>query len=407
MRGRHILHVRVGGQKLMEGGSVIGEGTGREQSEFGRLLDRFLAERSERTRRAYTADLLEFARLRGREPAAAVADLLAGGPQTGRQILSEYVAELRQEGSAPATIDRRVATVRALARLAHEAGLVSWSLEVPGEDEIARAMERRALGGVPYLLPRDANEIDRLDLQHYALQEALGANYLAPVESPEVVLDVGCGTGQWGFEICEAFASAMVIGVDLAPGKAGRPQRYSHVRANLLQGLPFADGRFDFVHQRLLFLAVPVAAWPDVVSELVRVARPGGWVELVEPPIGLRGAGPALDELLEVTLAMGAARGLDTTSTVFSSLDGYLRDAGLTAVTRREEAIPVGEWGGYVGSLMATDFRAAFTRLCEVLQAAGRIAAEDSYDLLQRAQREYETRRVSSAIAVAYGRKPG
>ena len=60
-------------------------------------------------------------------------------------------------------------------------------------------------------------------------------------------------------------------------------------------------------------------------------ARPGGWIELVEPPIGVRGAGPAIERLLSLTLAGAAARGLDTTSKVFDSLDGHV--ARLSKVT--------------------------------------------------------------------------
>jgi hypothetical protein len=32
-----------------------------------------------------------------------------------------------------------------------------------------------------YMLSRRASEVNQLDLQHYALREALGANYVAPV----------------------------------------------------------------------------------------------------------------------------------------------------------------------------------------------------------------------------------
>ena len=108
-----------------------------------------------------------------------------------------------------------------------------------------------------YFMPRHPSEVDRLNLQHYALREALGGNYLAPVSSAAFVLDVGSGTGQWGFEVCGQFPEAMVVGLDLAAGKPGPPPRYRLVRSDLLAGLPFNDGRFDFVHQRLLFLAVP------------------------------------------------------------------------------------------------------------------------------------------------------
>jgi hypothetical protein len=56
---------------------------------------------------------------------------------------------------------------------------------------------------------------------------------------------------------------------------------------------------------------------------------------------------------------------------------------------------------------MATDFRAAFSRLCEVLQAMGSLTAEESHDLLQEVQKEYEQGQVLSGLAVAFGRKPG
>jgi trans-aconitate methyltransferase len=74
-----------------------------------------------------------------------------------------------------------------------------------------------------------------LDVQHYALREAVGANYLAPVEEPSRVLDVGCGTGQWGFEVCQQFPDALIAGFDLVSGKLGWPPRYRLVKGNLLR----------------------------------------------------------------------------------------------------------------------------------------------------------------------------
>src|SRR5215469_8694458 len=103
-----------------------------------------------------------------------------------------------------------------------------------------------------YLFSRHPTEIDRLDVQHYALREALGADYLAPIGGLDRVLDVGAGNGQWGYDLCAKFPRAMVLGVDLMPGKPGQPAGYRFVRANLLDGLPFVDDAFGFVHQRLL-----------------------------------------------------------------------------------------------------------------------------------------------------------
>ena len=371
------------------------------------LLDRMLAGHTERTRRAYLGDLAAYARFRGLEPADAVAELLGAGPLDSRRLLLDYVIELRRRDSAPATVSRRISALRAVARLAGEAGLIEWTLEPPDDEEISQATDQLALGGVPYLIPRHAGEVDRLDLQHYAFREALGTNYLAPIDRPALVLDAGAGTGQWGFELCEELPEAHVVGLDLVPGKPRRPPRYHPVRANLLHGLPFLGDGFEFVHQRLLFIAVPVAAWPALVGELVRVTRPGGWIELVEAPsMAFDRSGPAIQRLRELAVAAAALRGLDATSAVFRSLDGYLRDAGVVRVTRREVALPVGEWGGRVGSLKATDFRVAFNSLGHVLQAAGALAPQEVADLINDVQREYTDLEVSTRIAIAYGQKP-
>src|SRR2546429_5693288 len=104
----------------------------------------------------------------------------------------------------------------------------------------------------PYLFPRHESEIDRLDVQHYALREALEGNYVAPLRRPARILDVGCGTGQWAYDLCAEFADSRVVGLDLATAKPGAPPHFAMVRGNLLDGLPFRDDSFDFVHQRLL-----------------------------------------------------------------------------------------------------------------------------------------------------------
>jgi SAM-dependent methyltransferase len=259
---------------------------------------------------------------------------------------------------------------------------------------------------VPYLLPRHASEVDRLDVQHYALRETLGVNHLAPIESPGRVLDVGCGTGQWAFELCESHPDALVVGLDLVPSKPQQPPGYRWVKANLLQGLPFAGNQFDFVYQRLLVVGVPLDSWPEAVAELVRVTRPGGWVELVEPIFGLRNAGPAVERFNGLAHAVAAAKGLDVGGVVYDSLDGYLRDAGLEQVTRQEVSLPIGTWGGRVGSFLATDMRATQTRFSAVLQAQLGISEEECRNLVQQAQEECDHRHMSCSFAIAYGRKP-
>ena len=388
----------------VNGGERDSDGIARARA----LLERFLANRSDRTLKAYSTDLEEFARSTDQALDGAIAQLLAGGPIAAQRVVLDYAVDLHRQGSAPSTINRRLATLRSLVRAAQESGVIAWWLEVPTGEQIALAIESDTTSeNVRYLLPRHPGEIDRLDIQHYALRETMGANFLAPVDSPHWLLDVGCGTGQWGFEACVQFPNAMVVGLDLVAGKPNRPSRYYWVKANLLQGLPFVHDQFDFVHQRLLVTGVPVASWPAVVAEFVRVTRPGGWVELVEPPLALEEAGPATERLLALTTGISAALGLDTTRVVFDSLDDYLRQAGLVGVERRHLSMPIGRWGGQIGSLLVTDLRAGFTRVCEVLQARSKLSAEEAADVIKRAHEEWEHGRMSWTFAIAFGRKPG
>jgi hypothetical protein len=244
------------------------------------FLDRFLAGRGGRTRIAYQIDIEDFARYVEESPASAVAKLLGAG-RAGERMALDFAVELLSAGRAPSTVGRRLGTLRTLAREAHRTGLVASQLDIPTEDDAAATVQERG-SSASYLFPRHPAEIDRLDVQHYALREALGTNHRAPIDAPRRILDTGCGTGQWGFELCAEFPRAHVVGLDLVPGKADRPARYAFVKGNLLQGLPFRDDQFDFVHQRFLVAGVPLASWPAVVADLVRTLSPGGWIELVE-----------------------------------------------------------------------------------------------------------------------------
>ncbi len=260
---------------------------------------------------------------------------------------------------------------------------------------------------VAYMLPRHPAEIDRLDVQHYALRETLGANFLAPIEAPARILDAGSGTGQWAYDLCAQFHSALVVGLDVEPSKPGAPASYAFVRANLLRGLPFGDGSFDFVHQRLMATsAVPEAAWPAVVADLVRVTRPGGWVELVEVLVELHPAGPATRRLLDLTRQVGRSFGLDQDSIV-RSLGGYLDRAGLAAVEQRSVEVPVGEWGGRAGSLTATNLRALNNRLADAFERSLGVSPAEFRDLLHAMQAEWEQHHSRGTFVFAFGRKPG
>jgi SAM-dependent methyltransferase len=369
------------------------------------FLDRFLAVRVGRTRHEYQADIEDFAHYMEESPASAVARLLGAGPTAGRRMAMDYAVELLGAGRGLAAVGRRLGTLRTLAREAHRTGLVGWLLEIPNEEDAAAEAAKRGTSAGS-LLPRQPAGIDRLDVRHHALREHLGANYLAPIAAPGLVLDAGCGSGQWGFDLCAELPGTRVIGLDLVPGRAVRPDGCAYVRGDILQGLPFRGGRFDFVHQRFLVADVPLVSWPAVVADLVRTLRPGGWIELVEPRMVLEPAGPATARLFELTLDLAGARGLDTGTVVADSIDDYLRQAGLTSVDRHDVTLPIGRWGGRVGDLMASDARGSLSRTAEVLHSLAGLPREEGMDLVEALEAEFEEHRTTFRCAIATGRKP-
>jgi SAM-dependent methyltransferase len=371
------------------------------------LIERLLAGRAERTVRAYLTDLDDFARSLGRERNDAVTQLLSAGVEDAHELELKFAAHLEHQGRAPATIARRISTLRMLVRLAHPREAVEWCLDRNQWSAVTGSFAGEEGGKGAYVLPRHPAEVDRLDLQHHVFALASGGtHYRAPVERLQRVLDVGAGTGQWGRDICSTHPEALVVGFDLVEPKPGAPEGYRVVRGDVLNGLPFASHSFDLVHQRMLFTGVPVEAWPATVTDLVRVCRPGGWVELVEGATCFGSDGPALRRLVELLLELYGMSGLDTGSVVFASLDQYLVDAGLEHVTRWTLELPLGEWGGKVGSLMACDVRSLFTRLAVVFKRRLAVPMEECFELVRSAQLEWEERHTTYGVAVAWGRKP-
>ncbi|WP_052890803.1 class I SAM-dependent methyltransferase [Thermogemmatispora carboxidivorans] len=283
---------------------------------------------------------------------------------------------------------------------------------LPGEVALPRLHgSRRYLQEQPYLLPKDLGEANRLDFQHYVLRAALRGNYLAPIEQPRRILDVGCGTGQWAFELAQQFPQAQVIGFDLEQVKAATspPPNYRFVQGDTLKGLPFDNDSFDFVHQRLLVGAIPQPAWPGAVQELARVTAPGGWVELVEVGSALEDyspSGPATQAFYSLFAQLAALRGLDTEGTVMRSLARYLEEAGLVNICYQSFIFPLGDWGGRIGSLLALDLRELWKGVSAPIAARFGKSEQEVLALIEQASREWNEFQTSCHFAVAYGQKP-
>ena len=111
------------------------------------------------------------------------------------------------------------------------------------------------------------------------------------IRSARQVLDVGCGVGHWGRTLLPHLSSSThLIGVDRQKQWLRRARDIArnegiadqtHYRQGIAESLPFAEGIFDVVTCQTLL--IHVLDPKSVLTEMLRVTRPGGQLIIVEP----------------------------------------------------------------------------------------------------------------------------
>ncbi|CCX16289.1 Similar to tRNA1(Val) (adenine(37)-N6)-methyltransferase; acc. no. Q87SB8 [Pyronema omphalodes CBS 100304] len=162
------------------------------------------------------------------------------------------------------------------------------------------------------LMPTDEKEQDRLDMHHEIMSGIMGGKiYMAPLEHPARILDIGTGTGIWAIDMADRFPDAEVIGTDLS--------------RNVSQA---------------------VGNWPKVMSEMYRCTKPGGYCELAELGIDLfsddNTIGPNFAEW--VALLCEALKKMNRPQATAEALKQHLEEAGFVDVEVVTEKQPFGLW---------------------------------------------------------------
>lgn len=166
------------------------------------LHDAFLSGRAQTTRRAYAADLRDFTAFAGAaDPPRAIGRLLdldAAGARLLTMQYRDYLVSARRLTAA--TVNRRLATLRSIVRLARQLGMVGWGLDVEG------------LRSTPYRDTRGPGLEAWRKLREHATRAAIGGNATAVrnLALLRLLHDLGLRRG----EVC----SLDVASVDLEGG---------------------------------------------------------------------------------------------------------------------------------------------------------------------------------------------
>ncbi|KAL1730606.1 S-adenosyl-L-methionine-dependent methyltransferase [Schizophyllum commune] len=163
-----------------------------------------------------------------------------------------------------------------------------------------------------YLLAYDAEEVQRLRLQHDVIIRAFDGRLIIPsleISSGMKILDSACGTGIWTLQAAFQYPDVDITGIDIEPRNFPiSPPPNARLLVESITHLPEDwSNAFDLVHQRLLIAALRAQEWSQTIAEVYRVLRPGGWAQFVEcSTLWLRG--PVAVRALEIKRALFSHR---------------------------------------------------------------------------------------------------
>ncbi|CAG8454575.1 9617_t:CDS:2 [Paraglomus brasilianum] len=276
---------------------------------------------------------------------------------------------------------------------------VSYPREI-AEQEYRNSEERArpSKNGLPkYDMPDNISDLERLETQHYLMRYLWQSNFEAPVDevlksSDAKVLDVGCGHGTWIFELAQEYPNAQFTGIDTESflPKREASDNVNFLEHDLLHGLPFSDNTFDFVHMRFLTQYISEKTWEDViVKELVRVAKPGGWIEIVEFDYPHYSAGPKTRKFTKAAMEFLASKGFNGLLSL--KLPSFLKATDqVDEIRKHDKSIALGKWAGKVGEFAIQDMALLVTELRGELSSFMNISEAEYDQLLESYKEEVE-----------------
>ncbi|KAF8458681.1 S-adenosyl-L-methionine-dependent methyltransferase, partial [Terfezia claveryi] len=203
-----------------------------------------------------------------------------------------------------------------------------------------------------YFMPNDENEQARLDLYHHIfLQHLSGKLYVAPLNNPQRVLDVGTGTGIWAIEFADDNPQAEVIGTDISPIQPNWvPPNCKFEVDDMEEPWIYQDDYFDYIHMRCL--SGCFRNWEFVLSNAYDAMKPGGYFEFQDygcelftsdgtPQTTEDPKRPFTRWLLNI---IQAADKLERPLVIGRKMKGMMEKAGFVDVVESTAIWPLGAW---------------------------------------------------------------
>ncbi|CAG8518108.1 6050_t:CDS:2 [Dentiscutata heterogama] len=249
-----------------------------------------------------------------------------------------------------------------------------------------------------YDLPDDNERIDRIQLRHRLFRYVWQRNFSSPIRDDLLnginVLDVGCGEGSWVLDNASTYPNSTFHGIDMAEMFPKDTSSYPNVKFSQINvvkdGLPFESNSFDFIHLRFLVQYLTEDEWDNkVLKELIRVLKPGGYLEIMEFDMIFYNSGYHATKLQNSTI--GYFKSKKISAVISPHLIKYLPTVSqFSEVQHEERSTPLGDWGGRLGSFAKIYFVLAFKHMKLVLPEYMKISNDEYDNIIRRFDVECE-----------------
>lgn len=264
-----------------------------------------------------------------------------------------------------------------------------------------------------------------LQFQHRLFLREMGGMLLPDrisLDGIEAVMDFICGPGSWCVDFSKKYPEKQVWGVDinhtiiaLAQENAAqtRSENLHFQVIDRTRALPFENETFDLIHLQNGTNLFALAQWPEMMAEMFRLLKPGGWLNLVDFEMG-PASQPAVDRVLTFLGQILAKMGRSTAP------DGRLPLTGSTLGPRRMSQqlftdvgyqlypVDLGGWNNPVGRAYLAWNVVRPEMISYLAERTGISTGEELQPLLREMQRELRQFGFCGvgALLSSFGRRP-